>query len=350
MTTMATPTVVFPLDKLDPLPTDRTPKAIEIRHLKRQLLQQTAAIPSEYGGGRHGHIGLILQAAEYAALVPAGTDAFNLPNRPALPNFHGAAAIVATTEHTYYNRIEQWRLTTTVERQIKRQIVEACPPFILQALEDPMHGLGLRTSRELLHHLETTYGTITDDDLAENLKGCEEAWDPNEPTDTVFIKLREARAFATAGQDNISDAAAIRLALLAFEKSGVFAEAIKDWRKLPIGSRTWANMPAHFAAANKERLRETTAAQAGFQAANKASTAPKTQGFHYCWTHGLGTNAEHTSKTCSKPATGHQRDATVENMMGGNNTIRRKRGEKAIYKRPERPQADRTNTEEASTS
>ena len=191
--------------------------------------------------------------------------------------------------------------------------------------------------------METAYGTISEDDLAENQALMESAWDPETPTEHVFARANKCRQFATAGQDAISDAATIRLCLSAFEKSGVMNEAIKDWRKKPAANRTWANMPAHFKAANKERLREITASQAGFQAANKvAETSKPTQakeptGMHYCWTHGLGRNAEHTSKTCTKPAKGHQRQATVTNMMGGNNTICRSRGETAIYKRPDRP-------------
>ena len=59
----------------------------------------------------------------------------------------------------------------------------------------------------------------------------------------------------------------------------------------------------------------------------------------------MGRNSEHTSRTCTKPAEGHRREATALNMLGGNNTIRRSRGETAIYKRPER-----TNRANAATN
>ena len=42
---------------------------------------------------------------------------------------------------------------------------------------------------------------------------------------------------------------------------------------------------------------------------------------YYCWTHGLGTNANHTSATCQRPGKGHKQNATIINMQGGNNTI-----------------------------
>ena len=56
----------------------------------------------------------------------------------------------------------------------------------------------------------------------------------------------------------------------------------------------------------------------------------------YCWTHGLSTNAQHTSLTCNKKADGHVDDATADKMQGGNNTIRRNKGERPIFVRPQR--------------
>jgi hypothetical protein len=60
--------------------------------------------------------------------------------------------------------------------------------------------------------------------------------------------------------------------------------------------------------------------------------------WYYCWTHGLSNNPQHTSATCTSPAEGHQRTATIDNMLGGNNSIRRRRNERAIYRRPQRNQ------------
>ena len=38
---------------------------------------------------------------------------------------------------------------------------------------------------------------------------------------------------------------------------------------------------------------------------------------NYCWTHGFICSDGHTSTTCSRPAQGHKREATRENIMGG---------------------------------
>ena len=82
-----------------------------------------------------------------------------------------------------------------------------------------------------------------------------------------------------------------------------------------------------------------------FAAKDKASNmVPVTEEMFYCWTHGLGYNKEHTSATCTAPQAGHVRNATVFNKQGGNCNIRRKNGEKAVYKRPRPAGTNNANT------
>ena len=63
---------------------------------------------------------------------------------------------------------------------------------------------------------------------------------------------------------------------------------------------------------------------------------------YYCWSHGLGPFKTHTSATCTHPQPGHQKTATMSDMRGGCCIIKRKKGERAIYKKPQR-----TPTQEA---
>jgi hypothetical protein len=41
----------------------------------------------------------------------------------------------------------------------------------------------------------------------------------------------------------------------------------------------------------------------------------------HCHTHGLGKSAAHTSLACAHPGADHKTEATIANMMGGNNKI-----------------------------
>ena len=56
-----------------------------------------------------------------------------------------------------------------------------------------------------------------------------------------------------------------------------------------------------------------------FSTPQQTQVVPQQQQFQsYCWTHGVTNNPSHTSQTCRNPAQGHQQNATVTNMMGGN--------------------------------
>jgi hypothetical protein len=167
---------------------------------------------------------------------------------------------------------------------------------------------------------------------------------PTQPLEDLFKQIRRCHAFA-ADHDPISEAAAVRAGVANLEQSGVFLDAIKDWHKKPAAKCTWDNFKTHFATADKERLHQLTSKGAGYLAEKTTTGTTPTQVMpptpiptttteskhYYCWSHGLGPNASHTSVTCRKPAPGHRTDATLNNMMGGCNTIHRRHGECPVF-------------------
>jgi hypothetical protein len=110
--------------------------------------------------------------------------------------------------------------------------------------------------------------------------------------------------------------------------------AVEKWREKPIANQTLPNFTAHFNFENKERLRKLTAQTADFHGAHQAAIAAAAAAaaaacdviiddlwMHCCHTHGLGKSAAHTSLTCTHPGANHKTEATITNMMGGNNKI-----------------------------
>ena len=112
--------------------------------------------------------------------------------------------------------------------------------------------------------------------------------------------------------------------------------------------KRWNFLKKHFTLENVERLRRMTAKSAGYHGAHRATavtpatassnngTAPLTRPetvqqpfvetnngvkMYYCWSHGLGKNAAHTSATCSNKKYGHVETATADKMQGGNSQI-----------------------------
>lgn len=367
---MSIPTIDMPNETLTPLPSDKEPNAYVCRILKREVMANARSIPSTHGGGNHGHLGLVLTAADYAVVLGAAAPAaFVIPPRPtrtALAPGAGAVAAV-NAESRYQEELQMCNVCIAVQQKLRTQILKAVPEIYLEVLADPDYGFATVTVEQMVTHLITTYGDIGQSDLDKNLKSLEDPWDPETPIEKVFSDAIKRRAFAVAGGEAIPDGVALRALIKAFEKSGVLSEGIKDWYKKPTADQTYINLMPHFKAANKERIRTTTSAQAGYgthDRANAATVTIETNAVNtanaavttgsnananaapdfittmsltdapYCWSHGLGWNRNHTSPTCTNRAEGHQENAIVTDMLGGNNTIRRKRGERAVYRRP----------------
>jgi hypothetical protein len=240
---------------------------------------------------------------------------------------------------------------------VKSQLLAAVDDAFVNELSDPLWGYGQVTILQLLTHLRETYGLITPDQLDENAATLDREWNPDDPLERLWQRVRECRSFILAGDGEITEAAAVRKTLIVLEKTGVFADAARDWRKLSAIERTWAKLlQKHSKMANDERKRLLTTEGAGYHSANaaQASTqleqamaalanltatanaatdatperhnqpvATSTADWHYCWTHGLGQSAGHTSRTCATRANGHRENAVFGNMLDRNNTINR---------------------------
>jgi hypothetical protein len=137
---------------------------------------------------------------------------------------------------------------------------------------------------------------------------------------------------------------AVRAGIANLESSGVFGDAIRDWRKRPEIEHTMTNFNADFKLADAERQRQLTTKSAGYHHVaaratrtadnNTVSTPINTDtptALYYCWTHGAGPNSGQTSQLCNMPAPGHRHEASITNMLGGNNIIHQRRGEVQVF-------------------
>ena len=384
--------IQFVHKELTKLSQEEAPTAKSLQLLKKELYANARSVPSPRGGGAHGHLGAVMTVAGYATLA-GPPQAWADPNNPGIfvlpvlvgPGAAHTGATIAEARAIWDGEVKVYDTFTTTIGSLKKQLLEAIPREYINALEHPLHGFSEVTLAEIIDHLVNTYGVVTPEDLEENEAAISVEWNPSHPTESVFDNANLCRIFADENGEAITDAKTVRMLLRVFEKSGVLADAVTDWKKREAAQQTLVLMRTHFRNYNRRRIKDASSAgQHGFGTANavteshndlqdaictmiqeKAATgtqipAPllalmasnKTRGSaastknsdsnnaccNYCWSHGLSTNPLHTSGTCTRPAKGHQATATLENMMGSNATIKRKRGERAIYKRPERRQ------------
>jgi len=355
------PDSLFPYPDIpEALPTSRKPTLHDIRTLRKHINANAMAITSTRGGGAHGHLALVMTPASYTALSGvAWVDPVHPGAAPAIPA-GATAAQITEINRQYKADLEEFMLFKATQAALRKCLIQAIPATYIDILADELFEYANVTPSAILAHLTTMYGQVTADDLAENMQHLQAQWHPDQPLEDLWKQLRRCQAFAME-HDAISDATAIREAILNLEKSGVFTDTLKDWRRRPQAEHTIVNLHADFNRADKERRRTTTSSDAGYANAvvstkthpkapstsnkeNDPTCHPTRIGVYYCWTHGLSQNAAHTSSKCTNKSEGHCDNATLTNMMGGNNRIHRAPGETTVYKFTRRPRDGTTSS------
>jgi hypothetical protein len=321
------------------------PNAATIKLLTKEVYANTKSVHSVHGGRLNGHLGLAMAPAPYQ--IRAG-ELFIEPPHPGAQPIHAAlatAAQITAANRAYNQAMTEFNTCQSVKESVKQQILNAVDNIYLQDLEDDVFGYADTTIIQLLRHLRATYGLLTATDLDTNRNQLTDAWNPDKPFESIWKQIKIIRDVATAGNEAISDHVTIKLTLMALEKAGVYDHAITIWHDKPENEQIWDSFITHFNKQEKQHLKKLTAKAAGYHGANKATKIPPKDNtddkiaattarppkkprfkshdspLYYCWTHGLAKTPEHTSQTWTRPDEGHQKDATVDNCLGGINKI-----------------------------
>lgn len=355
--TAASITASFPNPIISPIATVTSPPTYAtIRLAQTQLNANATTVPSYAGDGIHGHLALTLLPAAY--LLRSGNVPFIAPlNGPVNPNHPAAAtaAQIAEINRVFYENQITFRTYQETDKALRNQILLAIPADYLRELADPELGLGSVTCLEILTHLWTTWGTITQIELDANALRMATPWHPPTPIDKLFTQLDDGVRFATAGNDTPSKPSVVRLGYNLVHATGLFEVPCRDWRAKTEADKTLTNFITHFRAADQDRRLTTTTSSAGYHGANAATAPPRapsaprpitppsttatptvaktltttqpTRGpdlrphVSYCWTHGHLKNPKHTSLTCNWKAADHRDDATATNTLGGSTAL-----------------------------
>jgi hypothetical protein len=109
------------------------------------------------------------------------------------------AAVITETTRLHKEATQLYRTYHNVDQAIKKLIIEAFDDAYLNALSDEIVGYTSCTSLQLLTHLLTYYAMIAPTELTQNYERLNAPYDPNQPIETLFQQVQDARAFAVAG-------------------------------------------------------------------------------------------------------------------------------------------------------
>jgi hypothetical protein len=171
-----------------------------------------------------------------------------------------AAVITELTVYRTYHNVDQ---------AIKKLILESFDDAYLNALSDEVVRYANCTSLDLLTHLLTFYAMIAPTELTQNYERLNTPYGPNQPIETLFQQIQDARVFAVTGGQPYGAAMIINVAYTLVFNTGLYPHACRAWQSRAIAYKTWAQFKIDFATAHREfRLTNQTAQQSGFHSAN----------------------------------------------------------------------------------
>jgi hypothetical protein len=156
-----------------------------------RLLNTNAMSVATYeGGGRHGHLGIIMTNEEYFAI---GVNVFPVPNNPGPSAAVVAgmkAAVISETTQIHREATQVYHTYHNVDQAIKKLIIESFDDAYLNALLDEIVGYANCTSLQLLTHLLTNYAMIAPTELTQNYERLDTVYDPKQPIESDFTTVR----------------------------------------------------------------------------------------------------------------------------------------------------------------
>jgi hypothetical protein len=148
--------------------------------------------------------------------------------------------------------VRVYRTYNNVDQVFKKLIIDAFEDQFLNALSDKVVRYANRTSLGLLTHLITYYAMIAPTELTQNYERLNTPYDPNQPIESLFQKIQDARAFAITGSQPYGEAIIANVAYTLVFNTGLFPDNCRMWQVHPAAQKTWTNFKIHFAAAHNE--------------------------------------------------------------------------------------------------
>jgi hypothetical protein len=254
------------------LPTVQGTPDCQTIHATRKFLQANPrAIDTHLSGGTLGHLGLIISDASYADVGPTLWTTPQAPGRDP-SNTDGTAAQISAAHHIWEEDVQTYRTCTSVQQALKKQIISVFQPMYLDILNDNMVGYANISARDMVDHLFKTYGNITAVDLEINFEHMRQAWDPQQPVESLLKQIQDCAGYSEAGGVLIGHPQQINVGYAKIFATGHFMSTCRRWNEKHAIEKTWTQFKSHFAAAHHQhkKMQGESAATAGCHSANSS--------------------------------------------------------------------------------
>jgi hypothetical protein len=188
------------------------------------------------------------------------------------------------------------------------QFAAAVDDVYYAALNDPTKGLNAITLRDLVTHIRTTYATILQPDVNNNMTKFHTGIDPHLPLVVYTRKQEKCQTFAHDAGIPLSKATMVSTGTKAAIACSRMELAWCEWKRQPIINQTWNSWKMHWTRAFTETcdINQMTAGDRAF--AYQATTKAK-QAAH------MGTSLDNPANTVI------QKNDTVEKLVAANKRL-----------------------------
>ena len=130
-----------------------------------------ANISTALGGGKHGHVGIIIEKDEYIKFSNDGAE-FDIPAHPGhFPDTVSNVAVTRDKQIAKHNaKIAEYEVCAGVVNSVKDKIIEAVDEEWLEEINDDVLGFQNQTVQEMIQHLQSRGGEIDYIDIQEMKK------------------------------------------------------------------------------------------------------------------------------------------------------------------------------------
>lgn len=248
--------------------------------LQQKLCKVTAGIPTTLGGETLGHVGLVLQRADYVVRSNGNVD-FNIPAHPgAVPTTLSADATTRARELAQHKHAQmEYEVCKGVKMGIKELMKKACPDEYLAGITDPILGLANVTVREIMAHLKIEGATLGPEDIQELSNKAAEAWSIDISSAVYWMKQDEyVRQLETVGVPE-SNTLCLERFKADIRATGEYTVELAEWEAKPTADKTFANFKPFFQKkwTDKRRFNQASGTTARGALANTATSKKKVQ-------------------------------------------------------------------------
>ena len=233
------------------------PSTATLIDLRNELRCNAQSVTTTLGGGKYGHLGLVMSDTLYATLpntAPYVRPAYPGPFR--VSNANATEAEITQEKSDYDESMRLWREVEAVERALVQQIVAAVEPKYLKALRNQITTKIMRDVKGILSYLFDNYGKVPPAVLKDMKRRVEDYdLDPNDPVDLLFVEIDELADVYTLQKNPMTDTQLVEIAYVVIEKAKSFKKDLRDWNRKPQTYQTWGNFKIHFRDAQQELRR-----------------------------------------------------------------------------------------------